>query len=113
MKAAFIRETGSADNIVVDDLPRPGIEGSQVLVRVEAASVNPVDTYVRAGLTPFELTMPYIVGCDVAGVVEEVGPEVLVLKPGDRVWGSNQGLLGRQGTTAEYAAVEERWLAGR
>jgi NADPH2:quinone reductase len=54
--------------------------------------------------------MPYIVGCDLAGVVEVVGPDAKRFKVGDRVWGSNQGLLGRQGTFAEFAAVDEHWL---
>ena len=57
-----------------------------------------------------ELPSPFIVGCDLAGVVEAVGPEAKKLKPGDRVWGSNQGLLGRQGTFADFVAVEECWL---
>ena len=56
------------------------------------------------------LPIPYIIGCDLAGMVEAVGPQATRFKPGDRVWGSNQGLLGRQGTFAEYAAVDEQWL---
>jgi NADPH2:quinone reductase len=56
------------------------------------------------------LPQPFIPGCDLAGVVETVGAGVTRFKPGDRVWGSNQGLLGRQGTMAEYACVEEGWL---
>jgi NADPH2:quinone reductase len=57
-----------------------------------------------------QLPLPFVVGCDLAGVVEAVGPEATNYKPGDRVWGTNQGLLGRQGTFAEYAAVEQCWL---
>jgi NADPH2:quinone reductase len=57
-----------------------------------------------------DLPLPFIVGCDLAGVVEAVGPAASRFRVGDRVWGSNQGLLGRQGTFAEYAAVEECWL---
>jgi NADPH2:quinone reductase len=53
---------------------------------------------------------PTIPGCDLAGVVEAVGPGVNRFRAGDRVWGSNQGLLGRQGTLAEFACVEENWL---
>ena len=53
---------------------------------------------------------PYIPGCDLAGTVEAVGESVTRFRPGDRVWGSNQGLFGRQGTLAEYAAVDECWL---
>ncbi len=56
------------------------------------------------------LPFPYIVGCDLAGVVEAVGPAAKRFKPGDRVWGSNQGLLGRQGTFAEFATVDYCWL---
>jgi NADPH2:quinone reductase len=110
MKAAYIEQTGPPENIVHDDLPTPEPSGSEVLVKVAAVAVNPVDTYVRAGKMPFELPMPFIVGCDLAGVVDAVGPSAARWKVGDRVWGSNQGLLGRQGTFAEYAAVEEHWL---
>lgn len=110
MKAAFIRKTGSPDVIEYGDLPTPGPTGKQVLVRVKAVSVNPIDTYIRAGLVPMNIPMPYIIGCDLAGVVEAVGSEVSQFKKGDRVWGSNQGLLGRQGTFAEFALVEEQWL---
>ncbi len=73
-------------------------------------AVNPIDLYVRAGTAPMPLSFPFIVGCDLAGTVEAVGPGSTRFKPGDRVWGSNQGLLGRQGTFAEQAAVGEDWL---
>lgn len=110
MKAAFIHETGPAANIQFGDLPKPEPRHNQVLVRVTAVSVNPIDTYVRSGLVPMELPKPFVVGCDLAGVVESVGADVTRFKPGDRVWGSNQGLLSRQGTFAEFAAVEECFL---
>ncbi len=110
MKAAFIRQTGPVENILYDNLPQPQPVGAQCLVRVSAVAVNPVDTYLRAGLVPMRLPLPFIVGCDLAGTVVEVGPQVTRFKPGDRVWGSNQGLLGRQGTFAEFAAVDECWL---
>ncbi|MDC0937206.1 NADPH:quinone reductase [Pirellulales bacterium] len=110
MRAAFIRETGPAENLCVDQLPDPQPVGSEVLVRVSVAALNPVDTYLRSGAIPMELPLPYVVGCDLAGRVEAVGPDVTRLQPGMRVWGSNQGLLGRQGTFAEYAAVDEQWL---
>ncbi|REK17490.1 MAG: NADPH:quinone reductase [Planctomycetota bacterium] len=110
MKAAFIHQPGPPENIVVDELPTPTPSGSEVLVRVAAAALNPIDTYLRAGAGYFELPRPYIVGCDLAGTVEAVGPEARRFAVGDRVWGSNQGLFGRQGTFAEYAAVDESWL---
>lgn len=110
MKAAYIQQTGPPEIITYGDLPTPEPTGSQVLVKVAAVAVNPVDTYVRGGLIPFDLPKPFIVGCDLAGTVEAVGPDATRLKPGDRVWGSNQGLLGRQGTFAEYLAVDECWL---
>jgi NADPH2:quinone reductase len=57
-----------------------------------------------------DLPTPFVVGCDFAGEVEAVGSAVTKFRKGDRVWGSNQGLLGRQGTFAEYAAVDECWV---
>lgn len=110
MKAAFIRQTGSPESIQFGDLPTPQITPAQVLVRVKAAAVNPIDTYVRAGLVKMDIPLPFVVGCDLAGVVEGVGSEVTRFKQGDRVWGSNQGLLGRQGTFSEYVAVDHNWL---
>jgi NADPH2:quinone reductase len=110
MKAAHITQTGSPERIKFDTLPKPRPTDSQVLVRVEAVSVNPIDTYIRSGAIKLDLPMPYIVGCDLAGVVEAVGPTAKRFSSGDRVWGSNQGLMGRQGTFAEFAAVDECWL---
>ncbi|MHB8520155.1 MAG: NADPH:quinone reductase [Limisphaerales bacterium] len=110
MKAACIDQTGPPENIQYRDLPTPHLTGAQVLVSVRAVALNPIDTYVRAGMVKMGLPMPFIVGCDLAGVVEAVGPNAKRFRPGDRVWGSNQGLLGRQGTFSEYAAVDECWL---
>jgi NADPH2:quinone reductase len=110
MKAAYINQTGPAENIIIGDLPTPAPTNNQVLVRVAAAALNPVDTYIRAGTIKMDIPLPFIVGCDLAGVVERVGPNAKRFKQGERVWGTNQGLLGRQGTFAEYACVEEQWL---
>ena len=110
MKAAYIERTGTPDEIILGDLPTPTPGPGQVLVRVEAVDVNPIDTYVRGGMVSMPLPIPYIIGCDLAGTVEAVGPQAAHFKKGDRVWGSNQGLLGRQGTFAEFAAVDEQWL---
>ena len=110
MKAAFIEKTGPADNITYGDMPKPKAAGASALVQVKAVSVNPIDTYIRSGAVAMDLPKPFILGCDLAGVVDAVGPDVKRLKVGDRVWGSNQGLLGRQGTFAQFAAVDEKWL---
>lgn len=110
MKAAYIDAPGPAETICYGELPTPEPKGTEVLVRVKAVAVNPIDTYVRGGAVAMPLPKPFIVGCDLAGIVEAVGSGVKQFKPGDRVWGSNQGLMGRQGTFAEFAAVEECWL---
>ena len=110
MKAAYIEKPGPPENIIYGNLPKPKPADNQVLVKVKAVAVNPVDTYIRAGMYPMDLPQPFIVGCDLAGEVEAVGSAVTKYRRGDRVWGSNQGLLGRQGTFAEYAAVDECWL---
>ncbi|MFV1965543.1 MAG: NADPH:quinone reductase [Pirellulaceae bacterium] len=111
MKAAYIERTGPPENIIFGDLPTPEPTGSQVLVKVGAVAVNPVDTYIRNGANYWELPKPFILGCDLAGTVEAVGPESKRFRVGDRVWATNQGLMGRQGTFAEYCAVEDGWLA--
>ena len=110
MKAAFITRTGPPGEIRFDELPRPVPGRRDAVVRVRACAVNPIDTYIRSGAVAMPLVFPFIVGCDLAGEVVEVGADVDHLRPGMRVWGSNQGLLGRQGTFAEFAAVDERWL---
>ncbi len=110
MKAAYIETTGAPDVIQYGDLPTPVPHDREVLVRVEAASLNPIDTYIRSGAVVMALPKPFIVGCDLAGVVEAVGPNASRFRVGDRVWGSNQGLLGRQGTFAEYCSPNEDWL---
>jgi NADPH2:quinone reductase len=110
MKAAFIETTGTPDQIRVGDLPTPVPGAGEVRVRVTAAALNPIDLYVRAGTVAMQLPMPFVSGCDLAGVVEAVGPQAKRFAVGQRVWGSNQGLLGRQGTSAEFACVREDWL---
>jgi NADPH2:quinone reductase len=110
MKAAFIRQTGTPDVIEFGDLPTPEPQPTEVLVKVGAVSVNPIDTYIRSGMIKVATSFPFIIGCDLAGTVTRVGSQVTRFRVGDRVWGSNQSLFGRAGTFAEFAAVDEQWL---
>lgn len=110
MQAAYINKTGDPSVIQYGELPRPEPGPNQVLVKVAAVAVNPIDTYVRGGLVAMELPRPMVIGSDLAGTVEQCGEGASRYTPGTRVWGSNQGLLGRQGTFAEYAAVDEDLL---
>ncbi|MCI0642261.1 MAG: NADPH:quinone reductase [Gemmataceae bacterium] len=110
MKAAFFDKTGEPEVIRYGDLPDPVPKAGEILVKVGAAALNPIDVYIRAGTIPMQLPQPFITGCDAAGAVKAVGLGVARFKVGDRVWGSNQGLLGRQGTCAEYVCASEDWF---
>jgi NADPH2:quinone reductase len=110
MKAAFLETTGAPDVLKYGDLPTPDPKNGEVRVKVAAAALNPIDLYIRAGMVNMPLPKPFIPGCDFAGTVDAVGPGVSSVKPGDRVWGSNQGLLGRQGTLAEYVCTSQEWV---
>ncbi|MFI4875008.1 MAG: NADPH:quinone reductase [Blastopirellula sp. JB062] len=110
MKAAYLTETGAPSVIQYGDLPKPQIGPRQALVKMAAVSVNPIDTYIRDGAPYWELPNPYVIGSDLAGVVEQVGEEVSSVSVGDRVWCSNQGFAGNQGTFSEYCAVDAQWL---
>jgi len=110
MKAAYITKTGPPDVIVYGDLPTPKPGPTECIVKVAAVDVNPIDVYVRAGMIPTKLNFPYILGRDLAGTVAEAGTEVKKFKAGDRVWASNLGFAGRQGSSSEFAAVDDCWL---
>ncbi len=100
MKAAYIEQTGPADSIRVGELPRPELRPGQVLVRVRAVAFNPIDLYLRSGAVAMPLPLPYVVGTDFAGTVEALGAGATRFRVGDRVWGSNQGLMGARGRPA-------------
>jgi NADPH2:quinone reductase len=110
MNAAFIVKTGGPEVVQYGKLPRPTPAPGQVLLKVGAVSVNPIDVEVRSGALPMPLRFPYVIGSDVAGTVTMRGVGVRRFAEGDRVWGTNQGLFGRQGTFSEYVAVDEKWL---
>ncbi|NBR07204.1 MAG: NADPH:quinone reductase [Planctomycetes bacterium] len=110
MKAAYINKPGPYNEIIVGDIPTPQPTHDEYLIRIKASALNPIDLYIRAGTIAMPLPKHFISGCDFAGVVEKVGENCSRFKEGDRVWGSNQGLLGRQGTSAEFATIKEDWL---
>src|SRR5712664_3645085 len=110
MKAAYITQTGPPEVIIYGDLPNPKPGPTQCLIRVAAVDVNPIDTYVRSGMLATKLSFPFVLGRDLAGTVIEAGAKATRFKAGDRVWATNQGFGGRQGTFSELAAVDECWL---
>jgi len=110
MRAAFLDSPGPPDVIRYGELPDPEPGPGTVRVKVSAVAVNPIDTYIRSGAVAANLPKPFIPGCDLAGVVDKLGPGATRFKVGDRVWGSNQGLLGRQGTFAEFCCPHEDFL---
>lgn len=110
MKAAYFEKTGPAETIKIGELPIPQLGDNQVLVKVKAVTVTHFDTYIRAGKTSGDLHFPYILGSDFCGVVEEVGKNVRNIKKGQRVWGSCRGENGRQGSFAEYVAMDANKL---
>ena len=111
MHAVIVREFGGPEVMHFEDVPEPALQASQVLVRMQAAGVNPVDTYIRSGTYARKPPLPYVPGLDGAGVVERVGADVAGFKAGDRVYVANDGrsLVG-VGTYTELAACEPAML---
>ena len=112
MKAVVMTRPGGPEVLETVELPDPEPRApTEMLVRVHAAGVNPVDTKLRARGTYYPDRLPAILGCDGAGVVEAVGPEVRRFRPGDAVWWCNGGIGGEPGNYAELAVVDERFAA--
>ena len=105
MKAAYITTLGSPDVITYGEMDRPVPGPTDVLVRVEAAAVDPVDTFVRSGAYRTPTPFPFVLGRDLVGTVAETGPGATGFAVGDRVWSHSMGHGGRQGVTAEYCVV--------
>jgi NADPH:quinone reductase-like Zn-dependent oxidoreductase len=110
MRAVVLREFGGS--LVPGELDKPLVGQGQVLVRIEASGVNPLDTKIRAGKAAHARTsLPAVLGLDLAGVVEQTGPGVAGFEIGDEVYGLTGGVGDLQGSLAEYAAVDARLLA--
>ncbi|MGA2552291.1 MAG: zinc-dependent alcohol dehydrogenase family protein [Burkholderiaceae bacterium] len=110
MRALVVEVVGGPfeERLVQRPLPTEG----QVLVRIFASGVNPLDTKIRAGAAPHaKQPLPAILGMDLAGVVEALGPNVSGFRVGDEVYGLTGGVGGLQGSLAEFAAVDAQLLA--
>lgn len=107
-----LQATAIDDPFVEVRLPRPTLHGGQVLVRIQASGVNPLDAKIRAGKAPHARhPLPAILGMDLAGTIEALGDDVMGFEVGDAVYGLTGGVGGLQGSLAEYAAVDADLLA--
>ncbi|KIA98603.1 quinone oxidoreductase [Flavobacterium sp. KMS] len=110
MKALFINTYES--EFVSTDIKKPTPKKGEVLVKIHASGVNPIDNKIRIGVSPYASpVLPAILGTDLAGVIEAIGEGVTQFKVGDEVYGLAGGVLGLQGTLAEYTAVDADLLA--
>jgi NADPH2:quinone reductase len=110
MKSALLEQYG--ERLRMAEIGRPIPRKGEVLVRIKASGVNPLDLKIRAGQAPHaQQPLPAILGLDLAGVVEALGPGVTGLRPGDEVFGMTGGVGGVPGSLAEYAAVDAKLLA--
>src|SRR5215475_11980749 len=98
MKAIRVNQFGGPEVFRLEEVPTPRPGPGEVLVRVHAVGVNPVETYIRAGKYARLPVLPYTPGNDGAGVIEQVGPGVMEFKPGDRVYTARS----LSGTYAEF-----------
>lgn len=105
MKAIVVREFGPAEVMKLEEVPTPSPAAGQLVVRVKAVGVNPVEVYIRSGTYARKPALPYTPGTDVAGMVESVGPEVTRVKKGDRVY--THGTAATHGGYAELTLCEE------
>ncbi|VEP13624.1 NADPH:quinone oxidoreductase [Hyella patelloides LEGE 07179] len=110
MKAALLTEFGSANQLEIQEVPKPQPKHDQILVRVCATSINPIDYQIRRGDYQDLVKLPVIIGVDISGVVEAVGESVTSFQIGDEVYYSPQ-LLGESGSYAEYHVASEHIVA--
>ncbi|WP_339513947.1 zinc-dependent alcohol dehydrogenase family protein [Pseudomonas sp. RL_15y_Pfl2_60] len=106
MKAQILKSFGGPEAFELSDVPKPVPNAGEVLVRVHATSINPLDFQVRRGDYSDYVPLPAITGHDVSGVVEAVGPGVTSFVPGDEVWYTPQ-IFDGPGSYAEYHVAAE------
>ena len=106
MKAIRVHEFGGPEQMRLEEVPNPSASPGQVVIRVKAAGVNPVDTYLLAGTYASKPSLPYTPGMDAAGVVESVGQGVTRVREGDRVYtaGTLSGAYAEKAVCAEAQA---------
>jgi NADPH:quinone reductase-like Zn-dependent oxidoreductase len=109
MRAARIHQFGPPSMIVIDELPRPIPGDGEILVRTAAAGVGHWDALIREGKSAVKSPLPLILGSELSGVVETVGPAVSGLKPGDDVYGATNPDF--TGAYAEYALASAAMVA--
>ena len=105
MRAIVVREFGEPDVLRIEDVPDPVPGPEQVLVRIRAVGVNPVDTYIRKGAYARKPTLPYTPGADAAGTIVAVGSEVTGVTPGERVYLIGT-IAGASGACAELVVCQ-------
>jgi len=108
MKAARVLRFGPPNVITNDDVPRPQPTAGQLLVRVKAAGVGNWDALIREGKIQLE-PLPLILGAELSGIVEAIGPQVSGFKPGDEVYGATNEKF--SGAYAEYALASARLIS--
>ena len=112
MRAIRVHEFGGPEVMRLEEVPSPQPGPGQVAVRVHAAGVNPVDTYIRTGTYAVKPTLPYTPGVDAAGVVEAVAPDVTTVKAGSRVYTAGT-ITGAYAELALCAAAQVHRLPDR
>jgi NADPH:quinone reductase len=111
VKAVLMTTAGNPEVLQLQEVPKPTPGNTELLIRLVAAGLNPIDTKLRQRGTFYPDRTPAILGCDGAGVVESVGAGVQRFRPGDAVYFCYGGLGAHQGNYAEYTVVDERFVA--
>ncbi len=110
MKAIVLNAFGGTENFTLEDLPNPVPTGDELLIRIKAAAFNPIDYQMRLGYRESALMHSPVLGRELSGVVEAVGPDVKHFKTGDAVFAA-AGSNGSNGSYAEYITLTEKKVA--
>ena len=114
MKAILMTAAGGTDVLQLREVPQPALPTPHhVCIKLTAAGINPLDTKLRAKPAYYPDQLPAILGCDGAGVVEEIGSAVTRFKPGDAVFFCNGGIGDEPGCYAQYTTVHEDYCAAK